>query len=510
MSPDLVITGGVGGVAARFDDMHAAAAVLADEGDALDVLGQVAALLTDTPDLLASALLCPKGAAAAQGQLLAAVTGPNGLAAVVMDIRLTSLRLEAAADLYAAREKALAGLTTYRRYLIGQYIAGAVLVSVPVVAVAAPVGAAVGEAAIFVAASSVARVTFLDADTVSDQLHAFLRNRVEDLVVDPLQDSVEALIVEYPWLVDEAAGSLPYAVGALLAVPPGLDLAYTAATDRSAFPRTVEEMVGMITPFLAQGRGRAIPVAAPGGPASLPEPVSPGVAGLLTGVQRRREESERAGVPALIGVREIPATGGRPRAWVVELPGTQDWDLQAGSNPLDLSGNLQTIAGGTSAYQQAVVSALRGRVPPGEPVMLVGHSQGGLTAAALAKDPKVRAEFRITHVVTAGAPIAGIGVPAEVQVLSLENKRDPVSRFDAAPNAPTAAHTSVVFDLRREGLAEHHDLDAYGAGARAVDDATDPSVRAFLDGADAFLRADTPAVLHRFQLIRDPEIRDPR
>ena len=136
--------------------------------------------------------------------------------------------------------------------------------------------------------------------------------------------------------------------------------------------------------------------------------------------------------------------------------------------------------------------------------MLVGHSQGGLTAAALAADPKVRKQFNITHVITAGSPIAGIEVPPAVQVLSLENERDPVPRLDAAPNAPMAGHTSVRFDLRYENLGAHHDLDTYAVGARAVDAATDdPSLAAFVESAEVFLDGRTPGVLHRYQLRRE-------
>ena len=129
----------------------------------------MAADLVDTPDLLASALLCPGGAAAAASQLLDAVAGRDGLVAAVADIRLTSLRLEAAADLYVAREEALARLVAARREITGQYLALAAVVTVPVVVVGAEViavGAALGEAHIFVAGSAVALVTSRDADTV--------------------------------------------------------------------------------------------------------------------------------------------------------------------------------------------------------------------------------------------------------------------------------------------------------------------------------------------------------
>lgn len=42
--------------------------------------------------------------------------------------------------------------------------------------------------------------------------------------------------------------------------------------------------------------------------------------------------------------------------------------------------------------------------------------------------------FNITHVVTAGSPIGRTDIPADVQVLSLENQRDIVPHLDAAPN----------------------------------------------------------------------------
>ena len=492
MSLDLTVTGGVGGVAASFEDMHAAAVVLAGEGDALDALGRWALRLHEDHDLIASALLCPGGAFAAQAQLLAAVAGPHGLVAAVVDIRLTSLRFEAAADLYVACEKALAELLMTRRYFAGRCIAVA----------AGPVVEAAGGLTVAIVAVKNAAASEREAG-VSVGAAEPVAAGVGDLLPGPVLDLLE----DHPFVVDELVGTLPGVISGLFVADPAAARDYTRETGRFPYPRNIQEAAGMLIPYLRVGRGRAVPVpaGAVSGSAAL-EWAPSRLADTIGAVQRRSDESKSARVPGLIGVRELPASGRRPRAWVVELPGTQVWNLTSGPNPLDLATNVQAVAGSTTAYRQAVASALRGKIPRGEPVLLVGHSQGGLTAAALAADPKVREQVNITHVVTAGSPVAGIDVSPDVQVLSLENERDLVGHMDATENAPTTGHTTVVFDAPATGAESDHGLDAYRAGAGAVDASPDPSVRAFLDGADVFLRADAPAVLHRFQLIRDPAI----
>ena len=490
MSVEVTVTGGVGGVDAKFDDMHAAAAVLAGEADAVDALGRSALRLLDDGDLLASAVLCPGGAVAAQGQLMAAVCGPDGLVAVVVDVRMTSLRLEAAADLYVARERFVADLIVTGRYATGLCIAGVIHPLVEDLGGVSAIILAIKKAA---SPDTEAGVSAAEAETGHDGLGA-----LPELLLELAEDN--------PFLVDQIAGMLPGVISGLFFLDPDAARAYTRETGRSPYPRTITDAAAMITPFLAVGRGRAVPVPAGAVSGSATAEWAPArLAEVIDGVRRRSEESATAAIPALIGVREIPAVRGRPRAWIVELPGTQKWNLKSGPNPMDLTTNVQTIAGGTTGYQQAVSSALRGRIPPGDPVMIVGHSQGGLTAAALAADPEVREEFNITHVVTAGSPIAGIAVPTDVQVLSMENSRDAIPHVEATENSPTAAHTTVVFDASPTGSQDPHSLAAYQAGARAVDDAPDPSLQAFRDGADVFLRADTPAVLHRFRLVRDPE-----
>ena len=132
-----------------------------------------------------------------------------------------------------------------------------------------------------------------------------------------------------------------------------------------------------------------------------------------------------------------------------------------------------------------VVAAMRETgVRPGEPVLLVGHSQGGLIAAAVAADPVVRREFSIRQVITSGAPIASVPIPEDVPVLSIEHDDDLVPRLDAAanddrPNWITVTAPAPVEDLpsadRSEPLIAHR-LELYQRTAAQIDRSADPSL----------------------------------
>jgi hypothetical protein len=122
-------------------------------------------------------------------------------------------------------------------------------------------------------------------------------------------------------------------------------------------------------------------------------------------------------------------------AWIVQIPGTQEWALGRGDNPVDLTTNLRLMAGQPTFMQQQVAEAMRqAGVGAGEPVMLTGHSQGGITAAALASDPAFRGEFAVSSVVTGGSPIARFDIPGSVSVLSLEHDQDAVPMLDGRAN----------------------------------------------------------------------------
>jgi pimeloyl-ACP methyl ester carboxylesterase len=64
-----------------------------------------------------------------------------------------------------------------------------------------------------------------------------------------------------------------------------------------------------------------------------------------------------------------------------------------------------------------VLQAMReAGIQPGEDVMLMGHSQGGITAMALAADDAVRAEFDVTTVFTGGSPAGRFDLPDRTTV----------------------------------------------------------------------------------------------
>lgn len=266
MSADLGVTGGVGGVAARYADMRVAAAVLTQEGGALDELGRTALRLLDVEDLLASAVLCPRGAAAAQIALLDAIAGPDGLVVAAAGVRLTGERLEAAADLYQRREEAIADLLVWRRELVGRTIGNAVGTVPPVLLVA---GAVLTGGA---------------------------------MALPPVRNGVlvgaEEILEEHPGLTDEAAGHVPGVISGLASAAPGVAVGYTLRTGQSVHPETVAEAVGLVTPFLAVGRGRAAPVSpAAVGAGSSATRAPRGITDLMAGVHERGRESRA--VPGL-------------------------------------------------------------------------------------------------------------------------------------------------------------------------------------------------------------------
>lgn len=185
---------------------------------------------------------------------------------------------------------------------------------------------------------------------------------------------------------------------------------------------------------------------------------------------------------------------------IATLPWTQDQDVR------DAGADLRSASGHLTAYQRGILEALHDAgVRPDEPVLLVGHSLGGMEAAALAgRDTG----FAISDVVTAGAPTAQVsGYPDGAHVLSLEQRGDVVPLTDGADNADTVAQTTVTFDSGEpaETIESRHDYAQYVAGATAVDASTNPSVadhvaglhdRGFLSGADA-------TTSQVFQITRD-------
>lgn len=138
--------------------------------------------------------------------------------------------------------------------------------------------------------------------------------------------------------------------------------------------------------------------------------------------------------------------------WVIDVPGTEEWDPKMPPNPSDATANVRSMAGRNSTLYAAIGTALTaamrksGITPGTEPVMLVGHSQGGIVAARLAANPQFRTRFNITHLLTVASPESRIRIPKSVQALSIEHRADPVPRLDTIGRTDGVNRTRAFVD----------------------------------------------------------------
>lgn len=199
------------------------------------------------------------------------------------------------------------------------------------------------------------------------------------------------------------------------------------------------------------------------------------------------------------GVRHIVYLPGTDD--MTTLPWTQDDDVR------DLPVDLLLMAGQDNAYQQGILAAMaQAGIGADDPVLLVGHSMGGMAAAAILSQGS---DFHVTDVVTAGSPTAQVdGFPDNSHVLSLEHRGDLVPLTDGAPNPDSVEQVTVSFDtgMPGAGVEELHGYAPYVAGAAEVDASTDPSVQDQLASlhAHGFLGPSIAATSQVFQVVRTP------
>ena len=131
-----------------------------------------------------------------------------------------------------------------------------------------------------------------------------------------------------------------------------------------------------------------------------------------------------------VRITRIDNGTGRP-AYVVSIPGTETWSPSAGATGRDLTANLGLVAGSPTAAAESVRLAMdQANIPPGSPVMLVGHSQGGIIAGTLAADHDFVQQYGVTNVMTYGAPIDHLDIDPSVQVMQVQHTTDVVPRLD--------------------------------------------------------------------------------
>jgi hypothetical protein len=215
--------------------------------------------------------------------------------------------------------------------------------------------------------------------------------------------------------------------------------------------------------------------------------------------------ADRPGDQGTIEIQTLHAPDGTVRH-VVYLPGSDDLATTPWSQDgdvRDLPADLHVITGDHTTYAAGIERAMKeAGIGPHDPVLLVGHSLGGMEAASMLAHCS---GFDVTHVVTAGSPVAGIhGFPAGSHVLSLENRGDVVPLLDGHDNADSVSQVTVQFDDHETSITGNHGVGHYVRGAQAVDASTDPSVveqvRSLRD--QGFLGSGATATSQVFQITR--------
>ncbi len=253
--------------------------------------------------------------------------------------------------------------------------------------------------------------------------------------------------------------------------------------------KTAPEAAGLLGHGFADGKAEVQPLGGdPGADAAGPPR---NLHDVLAALGRRNH-----GAHGEIDVRVLDPGSPGPRHVIVDIPGTKDWALTPHNRDITSIGtNLRTLAGQPTSYQQGVTEAMRrAGVQPGDDVLLVGHSEGGVVALNTAAQLADSQEFHVSHVVTAGAPIgaATATVPRTVAVLALENEGDLVPHLDGQDNPDRTNVVTVGLNRDAGAPGPSHALDrSYIPGAADVDASDDPSVRSYLDGLGGFLSAET-------------------
>lgn len=465
------VTGGAGSVRVEYAELERIAVYSEETAATLGAAATQGHLVLAEPNLLASVALDPGGVAKVESLLLQALDGPGGLVALATavgargaEIRLASLRYRATDAMESAAVRTLdafLGAATLPVALTG---AGLLVGGTTALALSGPAG-------------------LLQAVTFGTSL--------ADTLTHDGPGAAAWLLTEHPGILDHAIRGLPAVVLGPL-TGSGIDPLTSSRLLADAYP----DSPGYLTPTGQETQWEVPPH------------------NLADVIDRLNHRNENKGPDeGQLDVQVLRAPDGSIRGVVVDIPGTDTWDFAPGrtndsGSINDLPTNLHSLTGETTSYERMVGAALAASGvptgPDGPPVMLVGHSQGGIVAATAAG----HLPYNVTHVVTAGSPVGNIPVPPGVQMLSLENNSDIVPHLDARSNADVANHTTVTFDIpgQEHDVGTAHGLErSYLPAARLLDRGGVPSVDAFTASASAFLDTppDTTITTDRYHAGRD-------
>ncbi len=489
MSDGLDISGGATGMAAALADVRRHAGLLGAASDDLMGIGREIAAVAGAADLGQAALLCPDLVAEVERRVATATLSPDE-GVVVVGAELATLGAAASwcAQAYERADTEVAA-SVDRAVRVGGYAAGW----------AAPIALAPLVAALGIAVAAQPRLgpllaRYAASGGATDDLDTLLANHPFLL---------DALLRAAPWLVEGAAVQ-----GAGVAGITGPVLLRQLTGGRWVSGRYEEVVGGLGEVARHSGRladsGRFVVAT---NPTATSSPVRLDPAAPVGGLLRHQAwmdswfpEHPPSGQPPAkaaagqVGIVTVTADDGST-SYVVHVPGTETWDPSRGDNPIDLTTNVELMAQHQAQMTGLVAAAIRAHVPAGAQVLLVGHSQGGITAASVAADPALRTALEIRGVVTVGSPIARFPLDPATSVLSIEHAQDVVPLLDGAANPDQPGWVTVRRDLTQAGgvigcsaqtLEGSHDLTAYQATAVGVDASDDPALVAWREANAVF------------------------
>jgi hypothetical protein len=409
-------------------------------------------------DLLESALLSPLTFAEAEGAVLAATSGPDGILveSVVWEADALTIRVRVRAT--QLTDELVAEAWERLDYTAGQTLGFGLAAFAPELAVGG-----------------------LALALVWSQLPDDVRRDLEEGAAEDVQEWLNQHPDVVQHLVNGSGGLLDGLWDGLAPATPGGPLGVPL------FTPDAESAAALLAGPYHDGPVHTEPTMLTV-PSSATAPAD--LAGLIhhLGEVNELSDADHPEHNGTIEIQTITAPDGSV-SHVVYLPGTDDMATTPWSQDgdvRDLGTNLLLVSGQDNGYQHGILEAMaQAGIRAGQPVVLVGHSQGGMEAAAIlaqANDQSQNgggAPYTITNVVTAGAPTAQLdgGFPRGSHVLSLENEGDVVPLLDGEDNPDSAEQVTVRFDDHETSVGGNHDLGHYVAGAGAAQASDDPSIQ---------------------------------
>jgi hypothetical protein len=463
-------------LAANYDAAHALADTYDRAGNRMRHWGALGARTLANGDLLESSILSPGSFAFAEAAVLVATTGPDGILAESLGWEADSIMIRVTIAAYEEQDQlahqAMEVLDYALGTIIGMALSGLVLTAIPV---AIPVAIR--------AAPDAGLMLSLLPDWVKADLEDEGIDGAEDLLtwLNDHPDVERHLLNGGGGLLDGLGDGLWPGPGGLPFLPP-----FHATTEDAA--RSLAGLFGNEGVATVTDHDLPVPVA----PTNLHDLMANLFAINGTDVSPQPDGA--------ITIQQVTAVDGTVH-YIVYAPGTDAAAPWHHDNlARDMPTNVNLIGGNDTTYGDGILQAMEDAgVNPDDPVLIVGHSQGGMQAVGLLSQDT---GYNITNVVTAGSPTSQVDIPVNTSshVLSFENSGDVIPLLNGEPNDATANHVTVQFDdSATPGF--QHDLEHYVNGAEAADSSGNPDIDEQIASMDGFLNGSTTDV-HGYVITR--------